>query len=125
MRANVKAKPKRGAPQRAPEDDDDDMPRDIEAYRLALARRISIGVSSVLKRWRSCAEPSCKRARGCCAPRGVCGNDKPPRPFAVGASFDKPADRDGILHLKVNVPPGARCTGSLKVKISGPERPGS
>ncbi len=81
MRANVKAKPKRGAPQRAPEDDDDDMPRDIEAYRLALARRISIGVSSVLKRWRSCAEPSCKRARGCCAPRGVCGNDKPPRPI--------------------------------------------
>ena len=52
-------------------------------------------------------------------------NDKPPRPFAVGASFDKPADRDGILHLKVNVPPGARCTGSLRVKISGPDRPGS
>ena len=50
-------------------------------------------------------------------------NDKPPRPFAVGASFDKPADRDGILHLKVNVPPGARCTGSLKVKVSGPDRP--
>jgi len=63
---------------------------------------------------------------GVITPAGSAGgspNDKPPRPFAVGASFDKPADRDGILHLKVNVPPGARCTGSLKVEISGPERP--
>jgi len=63
---------------------------------------------------------------GVITPAGSTGgsqNDKPPRPFAVGASFEKPADRDGILHLKVNVPPGARCTGSLKVKISGPERP--
>ena len=65
---------------------------------------------------------------GVITPAGSAGgsqNDKPPRPFAVGASFDKPADRDGILHLKVNVPPGARCTGSLKVKVSGPDRPGS
>jgi len=63
---------------------------------------------------------------GVITPAGSAGgsqNDKPPRPFSVGASFDKPADRDGILHLKVNVPPGARCTGSLKVKVSGPERP--
>jgi hypothetical protein len=63
---------------------------------------------------------------GVITPSGSAGgnqNDKPPRPFAVGASFDKPADRDGILHLKVNVPPGARCTGSLKVKVSGPDRP--
>ena len=63
---------------------------------------------------------------GVITPSGSAGgsqNDKPPRPFAVGANFDKPADRDGILHLKVNVPPGARCTGSLKVKVSGPDRP--
>jgi len=63
---------------------------------------------------------------GVITPAGSAGgsqNDKPPRPFAVGASFEKPADRDGILHLKVNVPPGARCTGSLKVKVSGPDRP--
>jgi len=63
---------------------------------------------------------------GVITPAGSTGgsqNDKSPRPFAVGASFDKPADRDGILHLKVNVPPGARCTGSLKVKVSGPDRP--
>ena len=63
---------------------------------------------------------------GVITPAGSTGgsqNDKPPRPFAVGANFDKPADRDGILHLKVNVPPEARCTGSLKVKVSGPDRP--
>ena len=78
--ANVKAKPKRGAPQRAPKGDDD-MPRDIAANRQTLSRRISIGVSNVLKRWRSCAEPACQRARGCCAPRGVCGNHKPSRPI--------------------------------------------
>jgi hypothetical protein len=63
---------------------------------------------------------------GVIVPAGSAGgslNEKPPRPFAVGASFEKPADRDGILHLKVNVPPGARCTGTLKVKVSGPDRP--
>jgi hypothetical protein len=63
---------------------------------------------------------------GVITPAGSAGGnqaDKPPRPFAVGSSYEKPADRDGILHLKVNVPPGARCTGTLKVKVSGPDRP--
>jgi hypothetical protein len=49
-------------------------------------------------------------------------NDKPPRPFAVGASYEKAADRDGVLYLKVNVPPGTKCIGKLTAKISGPER---
>jgi hypothetical protein len=65
---------------------------------------------------------------GVIVPAGSAGGsptEKPPRPFAVGTSFEKPADRDGILHLKVNVPPGARCSGTLKVKVSGPDRPGS
>jgi len=52
------------------------------------------------------------------------GGDRPPRPFAVGAVFDKAADRDGVLYLKANLPPGAKCTGKLKVTASGPERPG-
>lgn len=62
---------------------------------------------------------------GVITPAGSAGgnDEKPPRPFAVGASYEKPADRDGILRLKVNVPPGTRCTGTLKVRISGPERP--
>jgi hypothetical protein len=66
---------------------------------------------------------------GVIAPAGAGGkpassgqNDKPPRPFAVGTSYEKPADRDGMLYLKVNVPQGTRCVGKLTAKISGPER---
>jgi hypothetical protein len=49
--------------------------------------------------------------------------DKPPQPFKVGASYQRPADRDGRLYLKANVPPGGRCTGRLTAKISGVARP--
>ena len=49
-------------------------------------------------------------------------NEKPPKPFAVGGSHQKPAERDGMLYLKVNVPPGSKCTGRLTAKISGPTR---
>ena len=66
---------------------------------------------------------------GVIAPAGAAGkpgsgsqNDKPPRPFAVGSSYEKPADRDGVLYLKVNVPPGTKCSGKLAARISGPER---
>jgi len=66
---------------------------------------------------------------GVIAPAGAAGkpasgsqNDKPPRPFAVGSSYEKPADRDGVLYLKVNVPPGTKCIGKLMARISGPER---
>jgi len=47
-----------------------------------------------------------------------------PRPFAVGAAYDRPADRDGILYMKVNVPPGSKCTGSLKARVSGADKAG-
>lgn len=49
--------------------------------------------------------------------------DKQPRPFTVGGSYEKPADRDGVLFLKVNVPPGAKCTGKLTALVSGVEKP--
>ena len=49
--------------------------------------------------------------------------DKQPRPFAVGSSYEKPADRDGVLFLKVNVPPGAKCTGKLTALVSGAAKP--
>jgi hypothetical protein len=62
------------------------------------------------------------------APPGSAGQpgtqgDRPPRPFAVGDAYEKPADRDGVLFLRVNVPPGAKCTGRLTALVSGPERP--
>ncbi|MFM8708052.1 MAG: hypothetical protein ACKOHK_08210 [Planctomycetia bacterium] len=49
--------------------------------------------------------------------------DRPPRPFAVGGGYEKPADRDGVLYLKVNAPAGTKCAGKLSVKVSGPEKP--
>lgn len=49
--------------------------------------------------------------------------DKQPRPFTVGGQYEKPADRDGVLFLKVNVPPGAKCTGRLTALVSGAAKP--
>ena len=54
---------------------------------------------------------------------GAGGNEKPPKPFLVGTSFEKPAERDGTLYLKVNVPPQAKCVGRLQVKIGGTIQP--
>ena len=50
---------------------------------------------------------------------GAGGNAKPPNPFTVGSKLEQGAQRDGMLLLKVNVPPGSKCTGKLKVKVSG------
>lgn len=47
-----------------------------------------------------------------------------PKPFAVGVAYDRPAERDGILYLKVNVPPGSKCTGRLQARITGADKPG-
>jgi len=45
-----------------------------------------------------------------------------PTPFFVGAKFEQQVQRDGMLLLKVNVPPGSKCTGKLKVKLGGVTR---
>ena len=50
-------------------------------------------------------------------------SEKPPKPFVVGTSFEKPAERDGVLYLKVNVPAQAKCTGRLQVKVGGTVTP--
>lgn len=50
------------------------------------------------------------------------GGGKPPAPFAVGNKFEQASPRDGILYLKVNVPPGSKCTGKLKIKLGGVTR---
>lgn len=49
--------------------------------------------------------------------------EKPPQPFKVGATYQRPSDRDGRLYLKANVPPGGKCTGRLTAKVSGVARP--
>ena len=50
------------------------------------------------------------------------GNAKPPNPFLVGSKYEQAANRDGQLLLKVNVPPGSKCTGKMKVKVGGVTR---
>lgn len=47
-----------------------------------------------------------------------------PKPFAVGAAYDRPAERDGTLYLKVNLPPGSKCTGRLQARVQGAEKSG-
>ncbi len=49
--------------------------------------------------------------------------DKQPKPFSVGSHYEKKSDRDGMLYLKVNVPPGSKCTGRLTARISGAIQP--
>ena len=58
-------------------EEEDDLPVDIDALREKIATRLSVIVSDQLRRWCSCAEPSCKRARACRAPKGLCSNPKP------------------------------------------------
>ena len=50
-------------------------------------------------------------------------NDKQPTPFSVGSHYEKNSDREGMLYLKVNVPPGSKCTGRLTARISGAIQP--
>ena len=50
-------------------------------------------------------------------------NDKQPRPFTVGSAYEKPVAADGVLYLKVNLPPGSKCTGRLTARISGATQP--
>jgi hypothetical protein len=55
-------------------------------------------------------------------PGGGRQNDKQPKPFVIGSKFERAVDRDGMLYVKVNVPPGTKCTGELKARVSGPQK---
>jgi hypothetical protein len=61
--------------------DEEAMPRDIEAFRLGLLRRMV----DVQKGWRHCREPICKRMKRCAGPdRGAgirCVRDNPRPPL--------------------------------------------
>ena len=48
---------------------------------------------------------------------------KPPKPFLVGSEFERPAEADGVVYLKVNVPVDATCTGRLEALVSGATKP--
>jgi hypothetical protein len=48
---------------------------------------------------------------------------RPPKPFLVGSEYERPAEADGVLYLKANVPVDATCTGRLEALISGATKP--
>jgi hypothetical protein len=47
---------------------------------------------------------------------------QPPEPFAIKANHEFTPKQDGTLFLKVNSPPGSKCTGDFKLKLSGVAR---
>lgn len=49
-------------------------------------------------------------------------NDRQPKPFTIGSKLERTVDRDGMLYIKVNVPPGSKCVGELKARVSGPQK---
>lgn len=54
-------------------------------------------------------------------PKAQPGKDaKPPRPFVIGAEYEKPVEQEGVLLVKVNLPPQSKCTGTLTARVSGP-----
>ena len=46
-------------------------------------------------------------------------NPNRPPPFAVKTEHEWTPKQDGVLLLKVNFPPGTKCMGKLKLKVSG------
>lgn len=46
-------------------------------------------------------------------------NPPKPKPFMIGDAKEVKPTESGILFLRVNVPPQAKCTGKMKVKLSG------
>lgn len=61
-KAAPKADPKVLAPVSA---GGDEPPKDVHAFREALARRIQQLIARELRCWRTCALPACRRARAC------------------------------------------------------------
>ncbi|MFK7819407.1 MAG: hypothetical protein AB8G99_11865 [Planctomycetaceae bacterium] len=44
---------------------------------------------------------------------------KPSKPFAIRSGIEHSPRKSGLLYVRVNTPPGAKCTGRVKVQISG------
>ena len=49
----------------------------------------------------------------------VIAKDKPGRPFAIGSNREYTPDQDGVLVLRLNTPPGSKCTGRVTATLSG------
>jgi hypothetical protein len=63
---------------------------------------------------------------GVIAPAAGGGERQPgraPKPFLVGSEYERPAEADGVLYLKANVPMDTTCTGRLEALVSGATKP--
>ena len=49
----------------------------------------------------------------------VIAKDKPGRPFTIGSAREYTPDQDGVLFLRLNTPPGSKCTGRVTATLSG------
>lgn len=62
----------------------DEVPADMDEFRLKLARRIARHIGNLKQRWRGCPERICQRQRACAAPHIRCSNAPLPRPDPDG-----------------------------------------
>ena len=74
----------RGAQRDQADQTDDEPPRDLDAFRTEVARRLEILIANAKGYWRGCKQPACRRQRGCCAPRVHCSNAPPLPPDPDG-----------------------------------------
>lgn len=56
---------------------------------------------------------------GMIAPATRKKNQTAPQPFLIGDARELKPNESGILFLRVNTPPLAKCTGKMKLKLSG------
>ena len=49
----------------------------------------------------------------------IVSDGKPGEPFAVNAGLEMTSKKGGLLYLRANVPANAKCTGKIKVQLSG------
>ncbi len=47
---------------------------------------------------------------------------QPPEPFTIKSKHEFTPKKDGVLFLKVNAPPGSKCIGDFRIKVSGISR---
>ena len=102
--------------QSAPQPDDDDpVPKDIDEFRYAMARRIYKFIGDRERAWRDCPEACCRRARHCIAPSCKCVNLPPMPPMSEEESARAVAEFYRALRARcdeIDRENGAKGTGS-------------
>ena len=94
-----------------------------EAFRIVATGKYKMTVSLDLDvNGLSSKDPVTDLARG--APFGslvglVVTGGKPGQPFAIRSGIQHKPRKSGLLYVRVNMPPGAKCTGKIELQVSG------